>query len=587
MGEARSNSAMNDGLRVAIGQYSDKGRKAINQDFHGAIIPQGLQLSTKGVAIALADGISSSDVSHLASQIAVTTFLEDYYCTSETWSVKKSAQRVLLAANSWLHAQTRQSQHRYDRDKGYVCTLSALIIKSATAHLFHVGDARIYKVHDAALEQLTQDHRIRVSSVQTYLGRALGISQHVEIDYKALSIEKGDVFILATDGVYEYVDQNFITRNLKGFGDNLEGAARSIVNEAYRRGSNDNLSVQILRVDDLPDASAYEFYQKLSDLPCPPALQPRMWFDGYRVVRELHASSRSHVYLATDVSTNETVVIKTPSLDLWGDEVSLERFLMEEWIARRINSAHVLKPCSQEKKRHYLYLVAEYIEGQTLAQWMLDHPRARLEAMRGIIKQIALGLRAFHRLEMLHQDLKPSNIMIDAIGTVKIIDFGSAQVAGILEAGAITDRHPLVGDAAYAAPEYFLGESGSMQSDLFSLGVIAYQMLSGRLPYGTEVPRVRTKSSLRRLKYTALVHFDRSIPSWVDGAIRKAVHPNPVERYGDVDEFIHDLFHPNKDFMKNGHPPLVDRDPVLFWKSVSFALAATILVMLVLHSLIH
>ena len=88
----------------------------------------------------LADGISSSSVSRVAAESTVKGFLTDYYCTSEAWSVKTSAQRVIAATNSWLHSQTRRSQYSYDKDKGYVCTLSAMVIKSATAHLFHVGD---------------------------------------------------------------------------------------------------------------------------------------------------------------------------------------------------------------------------------------------------------------------------------------------------------------------------------------------------------------------------------------------------------------------------------------------------------------
>ncbi len=97
-------------LKISIGQHSDKGRKEINQDFHGALIPKEPLLSLKGIAIVLADGISSSEVSQIASESAVKGFLTDYYCTSEAWSVKTSAQRVIAATNSWLHAQTRRSR---------------------------------------------------------------------------------------------------------------------------------------------------------------------------------------------------------------------------------------------------------------------------------------------------------------------------------------------------------------------------------------------------------------------------------------------------------------------------------------------
>src|SRR6266849_39515 len=121
-------------LKISVGQYSDKGRKETNQDFHGVLIPSEPLLSLKGIAIVLADGISSSNVSQVASESAVKSFLTDYYCTSESWSVRTSAQRVIAATNSWLHAETRRSQYRYDKDKGYVCTFSAMVIKSTTAH---------------------------------------------------------------------------------------------------------------------------------------------------------------------------------------------------------------------------------------------------------------------------------------------------------------------------------------------------------------------------------------------------------------------------------------------------------------------
>src|SRR5665647_775744 len=153
-------------LQISVGQHSDKGRKQTNQDFHGALIPTEPLLSLKGIAVVLADGISSSSVSQVASESAVKSFLTDYYCTSDSWSVKTSAQRVLAATNSWLHAQTRRSQYSYDRDKGYVCTLSAMVIKSTTAHIFHVGDSRIYRLSGNALEQLTDDHRVIISSEQ-------------------------------------------------------------------------------------------------------------------------------------------------------------------------------------------------------------------------------------------------------------------------------------------------------------------------------------------------------------------------------------------------------------------------------------
>ncbi len=569
-----------DQLKISVGQYSDKGRKKTNQDFHGVCIPTEPQLSSKGVAIAVADGISSSEVSQIASQYAVTGFLEDYYCTSEAWSVKTSVERVLAATNSWLHSQNQQSRHRYDKDRCYVCTLSVMIIKSTTAHIFHVGDSRVYQLCDHTLQQLTNDHRVWASPDQTYLSRALGINPQLEIDYQTLHVEKGDVFIFATDGVYEHVDSNFMVAAINGSGGDLDRATKIIVEEAYRRGSTDNLTIQVVRVEALPGSRTSEIYQHLSELPLPPILEARMGFDGYRIIREVHGSSRSHIYLAVDVETNATVIIKTPSIDLHDDPAYLERFLMEEWVARRINSAHVLKPCLQTRKRNYLYVVTEFIDGQTLAQWMIDNPKPDLETVRNIVEQIAKGLRAFHRLEMLHQDLKPDNVMIDRTGTVKIIDFGSTSVAGIMEIATGHERNNMLGAAQYAAPEYFLGDSGSPRSDIFSLGIIAYEMLTGKLPYGTQVPKSRTKASQRKLQYNTALNDDREIPVWIDEAIRKAVHPDPRKRYEELSEFVFDLRHPNKAFTGKTHTPLIDRNPAVFWKSISFILMIAIIVLL-------
>jgi serine/threonine protein phosphatase PrpC len=568
-------------LAISIGQHSDKGRKDTNQDFHGALIPEEPLLTLKGIAIVLADGISTSEVSDVASESAVKSFLTDYYCTSDSWSVKTSAQRVIAATNSWLHAQTRQSQYLYDKDRGYVCTLSAMVIKSTTAHIFHIGDARIYRVVGRGLEQLTEDHRVIVSSQQSYLGRALGINPQIEIDYRAVTIAKGDLFLLATDGVYEHVGSRFVAETITGHANDLDSAASVIVEEAKRRGSSDNLTVQIVRIDALPDSESSEIVRQAAELPSPPLPEPRTVLDGYQIVREIHGSSRSHIYLAVDSADGAMVAVKIPSIDLRGDPAYLQRFMMEEWVARRISSAHVLKPRIQSRPQNYLYVVTEFVDGQTLAQWMIDNPSPDLETVRGIVEQIAKGLQAFHRLEMLHQDLRPDNIMIDRTGTAKIIDFGSVRIAGITD-DASDDARAILGTAQYTAPEYFLGEGGSQRSDIFSLGVIAYQMLTGRLPYGAEVARTRTKAQQKKLRYKSILNDNRDIPAWVDGALKKAVHPDPYQRYEELSEFVFDLRHPNKKFVESAAKPLIERDPLLFWKCLSAILFVALLIALAL-----
>ena len=561
---------MSSPLSVSTGQHSDKGRKPVNQDFHGLLVPGDHQLRSKGIAVAIADGISSSNVSQIASESAVAGFLSDYYSTPESWSVKQSAQRVLRASNAWLHAQTRQSRYRYDQDRGYVCTLSVLIVKSATAHLFHVGDARIYRMQGQSLEQLTTDHRVWLSSDDSCLNRAMGLSPQVDIDYLTVPVWPGDTFILATDGLYEHLPERTITGTIKTAGNDLDSAARQLIAKAVANGSDDNLTVQIVRVDSVPASqSSKEITQQARELPFAPDLVPGQVLDGYRIVRSIHASSRSHVYLAVDEASNQQVALKVPATDLQNDPMGLEHFATEQWVAQRINSPHVVRAFAPERQRSCLHLATAYVQGTSLRQWLLDHPKPELETVRQLVEQIARGLRAFHRLEMVHQDLKPENILIDEQGTVVLIDFGATRIAGLQELHEHQEPHWPRGAALYSAPESFLGESTGWQADQFSLGVITYQLLTGQLPYGTRIPGIRNQRQLRQLNYhPARLHRD-TLPEWVDQALARALHPEPHKRYPALSEFLFDLRQPNPLWQKQHRPPLIERHPVVFWQGLS------------------
>ncbi|MGK0474840.1 MAG: serine/threonine protein kinase, partial [Oleispira sp.] len=378
---------------------------------------------------------------------------------------------------------------------------------------------------------------------------------------------KGDVFIICTDGVYEFIDGQKISQQI-AMAESLDLAASAIIKQALTQGSDDNLSIQIVQIDNVPNYQLDEI-QQLTTLPVPPSLNARMHFDGYEIIREIYISSRSHVFLARDLDSLQTVVIKTPSVELRNDALYLERFMLEEWIAKRVNNPHVAKAIEPNRKRNFLYLVTEYIEGISLHQWIIDNPKPNLEEVRVIIEQVVKGLQAFHRQEMIHQDIRPQNIMIDLSNTVKIIDFGSTYIAGVT--GSKTEEI-MRGTLLYSAPEYFLGQQGSPQSDIYALAVMTYQMLSGRFPYGVEISKARSAKEQRRLVYNRLVDDESELPSWIDDALQKALQINPLKRYSELSEFIYDLRNPNKVFLSRTRPPLMQRDPIMFWQGVSFIL---------------
>jgi serine/threonine protein phosphatase PrpC len=565
---------------VTLGQHSSAGRHGVNQDFHGAVLPRASQQRSKGIVLALADGIGSSAVSQVASAAAVRGFLEDYYATSEAWSVRRSAQRVLAATNSWLHAQNMRSAARFDKDSGYVCTFSALILKGRELHLLHVGDARIYRLHAQALEQLTDDHRVQLSSDESYLGRALGVGPHVEIDYRCWEAEAGEVYVLATDGAYARLDAPAVHGALATHGADLDAAAQQLVAAAQDQGSEDDATVQLLRIDALPRADGTPLQSQREGLAIAPPLAPRARFEGFTLVRELHVSARSHVHLAVDDASGQRVVLKLPAVDLRDDPTYLDGFVLEEWVARRLDSPHVLKASAIDRARSHLFVAMEFVEGQTLAQWMVDNPRPPLDSVRAIVLQLARGLQALHGREMLHQDLRPENVMIDATGTVKIIDLASTHVAGLATSERETRSHTIAGSLQYTAPEYFSGQGGSAASDLFALAVITYQMLTGQLPYGLAVPQVRAPADLHRLRYVPVRHHRPDTPTWADAVLQKALHPNPAKRQGAVSEFAHDLQAPGPEFLRQRAPPLVERHPVLFWKCTTVVLVGAVVALL-------
>jgi serine/threonine protein kinase len=170
--------------------------------------------------------------------------------------------------------------------------------------------------------------------------------------------------------------------------------------------------------------------------------------------------------------------------------------------------------------------------------------------------------------------------MIDAAGTVKIIDLGATRVAGVVETTMSEERASLLGTAQYTAPEYFLGEIGDARSDLFSLGVIAYEMLSGRLPYGADVARSRTRAAQRRLAYRTVLADDLAIPAWIDEVLRRATSIDPSKRHEELSEFVHDLRHPGEAYLASRRAPLLERNPVAFWRGLCILLAVAIVVLL-------
>jgi serine/threonine protein phosphatase PrpC len=553
-------------LRISVGSATDKGIKDENEDFFGSCVPEGSVLTHKGISVAIADGMSGCEAGEEASHCCVVSFLNDYYSTPDTWSVKKAGQKILSATNSWLYSQ---GHARYDSMKGMVCTLSAMVFKSNTGYIFHIGDSRIYRLRRGDLEQMTHDHRIFLGKDNHYLSRAMGIEPHMDVDYKAFPLEIGDLFLMSTDGIHDFVTDKALKKYLKSE-QTLAKIAETILQAALANDSDDNVSCQLVRIEALPRVKEDEVLRRHANRPFPPVLEVGMSLDGYKIEAELHTSTRTQIYRALDMKTQQQVVLKTPSVLFEDDTHYIEHFLHEEWAGKRLNHPNVLKILDTNRTKRCIYYVTEFIEGQTLRQWIDSNPKPYIREVREIINQVAKGLQAFHRMEMLHQDLKPENILLDTSGQVKIIDFGSVKIAGISEINPLekTKEDNVLGTLNYTAPEYHLGQRGTIQADIYSLGVIAYEMINRALPFG-EMPEKPTKKNLATLRYHPSFNHNTMVPMWIDEALKKATMIDSHLRYEQLTEFICDLSKPNPQFLTAVETmPLLQKKPIVFWKSL-------------------
>ena len=567
-------------LVVATGCASIAGVKPVNEDAVAVHTPTDRHaMSSKGTAVVIADGVSSAEAGREASDYAVKHFIEEYFRTPDTWSAKQAGQKTLTTINLNLFKQS----HEFTRqEKGYLCTFSGLVLKSRTAHFFHAGDSRIYRYRDGAITQLTRDHSINIGGGKNILARAVGMDNVLQVDYGKSVLEEGDIFLLTTDGVHDFINLEKLTELL---GDEREPQKQCerIIAEAKLANSDDNISCAIAKVDKLPAESRDDFNTKLTRLPFPPDLEPGMKLDGYRIDQALFASSRSQVYLVTDLETDEQMVMKTPSLNFQDDVHYIDRFIQEEWIGKRINSEYVVKVITQNRPRTFLYYLMEYVPGISLDKWMIDHPLPSPKKAITLVKQIAAALAAFHNTETIHQDLKPANIIVDDAMKIKVIDFGSVFVAGIAEIFIPIEHLGALGTATYSDPYYLQGRNTGIQGDIYALATITYELFTGELPYGERIEQYVNSHDFDKLRYISATDHNPIIPLWFDRALEKGVSLDIPKRYRSLQDYVDDITRPNPEFLKDD-PAIDNSKGLLFWQMMSAFWVAMLILVVILFS---
>ena len=568
-------------MQVTCAYQTDAGIKPVNEDCAGLMVPEDEYLANvKGYAFCVADGVSSAEAGREASHTAVERFLNEYFKTPDTWSVSHSGEQVLSAINLRLYRQS----HQFKQDnKGYLSTFSSLILKGRHGHIFHIGDSRIYRLRADKLEQLTQDHQTNLGGGKSFLSRAVGMDNNLHIDYQSFELHKQDIYLLTSDGIHDFISDADLAHALNTTEAGPELASK-LINQAMANGSDDNLSVTLVRIDELPYQDEGEFNQELTKLPFPPQLKPGMKLDGYRIIREIFASPRSQLYLVQDEESGEQIAMKTPSINFEDDTHYIDRFIKEQWIGSRIDSPYVVKIIQHNRPRSALYYLMEWLEGESLDSWAENQRPTKPKRAINIIKQIAIGLSAFHNNDAVHQDLKPGNVMILKDDQVKLVDFGSVFVAGVAELYRPIEHLGALGTASYSDPNYLMGKNSGRQGDVYSLATICYELFtSGHLPYGEKVEQCRSMSDYDKLRYHPAHSHNPIIPVWFDKALQKGVSFDLQERYLSVEALIADLTVPNPLFLKP-EPEPKEASTLVFWKLVSGFWFVTLLLLIYLFS---
>ena len=578
-------STMTKTLHIETGDYTTAGIKPFNEDSVGVDLPEDQHLLlNKGVCGLLADGVSTAEAGKQASELCIKQFIEDYYKTPDTWTVEHAGQQILSAVNLKLY---RLSDAYRVEGKGFLCTFSCVVVKSRTAHIFHVGDSRVYLYRKGELSQLSKDHSVFISKNQPVLSRAMGMDSQIHVDYQSIPVEEGDILLCTSDGVHDFIDSDAIA-NVLSQPISSQEKSKQLCDVSLEKKSDDNISAVVLDIKTLSTENIDDFNARLTRLPFPPSLEIGMKLDGFEIIEEIYASSRSQLYKVKDTESGEMMVMKTPSVNFEEDNHYIDRFIQEEWIGKRIKSPYVVEVKSLNRGKQFLYYLLEWVEGETLTSWIKSNPNADPTVCMNIIEQIAAGLRAFHTNDSTHQDLRPSNIMIQNNGdnkhSIKIVDFGSVYVAGIAEVFRPISHDGALGTASYADPLYLQGRNPGVQGDLYSLGTIAYELFTHRLPYGDAIEDCTTSMAYDRLRYKSASKFNLIIPVWFDRALETSVKFNVQERYRNIRDFIKDLKYPNPEFLRDDPKVEYTKSPLLFWQGMSVFWVIMLFVMIMLFS---
>ncbi|MCU1748762.1 bifunctional protein-serine/threonine kinase/phosphatase [Pseudomonas sp. 6D_7.1_Bac1] len=554
-------------LQLSFAEASAIGPRDENQDALRLVTPAAELAASKGFLFAIADGVSQCADGGLAARTTLQALALDYYATPQTWGVAQALDRLLLAQNRWLQAN--------GGGQPLLTTVSALVLRGRRFTLAHVGDCRVYRWHADQLQRISEDHVWEQPGMQHVLKRALGLDQHLVLDFLDGELRAGESFILLSDGVWATLGDTAIAAILRDQPD-LDSAAQTLVNAAHLAGSQDNASALLVRVDTLGETSIGDALIQLQQWPLPPPLKPGQAFEGWHVERLLGQSQQSLIYRVRD-GQQQPWLLKTLPLQLNNDTTAAQALLCEEWFLKRVAGRSFPEVHPATQRQHLYYVMREY-PGVTLAELFAQNGPLPLPQWQHLAERLLRAVGMLHRRQIFHRDIKPENLLLAEDGELRLLDFGLAYCTGLSE----DPSNALPGTPSYIAPEAFNGDLPTPQQDLYSVGVTLYYLATGHYPYGEieafQRPRFGSPISANR--------YRPDLPDWLGQSLERAVCADPAQRYETAEEWLLLLEQGERRSLSVRPRPLLEREPLKVWRTLALVLLLInlVLVFFVLRS---
>ncbi|MGF6199852.1 protein kinase domain-containing protein [Pseudomonas laurylsulfatiphila] len=549
-------------LQLSFAEASAIGPREENQDALRLVTPVPALAASKGYLFAIADGVSQCADGGLAARSTLQALALDYYATPETWSVAQALDRLLLAQNRWLQAN--------GGGQPLLTTLSALVLRGRRFTLAHVGDCRVYRWHADRLQRISEDHVWDQPGMQHVLKRALGLDQHLVLDFLDGELRLDESFVLLSDGIWAVLGDTAIAAILRDQPD-LHSAAQTLVNAAHLAGSQDNASALLVRVDALGEASIGDALIHLQQWPLPPALKPGQAFEGWQVEGIVAQSQQSLLYRVRDTQ-QQPWLLKTLPGRLHDDHQAGQALLSEEWFLKRVAGRHFPEVHAASQRQHLYYVMREY-SGATLAQRHEQRGPLPLPQWQDIAERLLRAVGLLHRRQILHRDIKPENLLLGDDGELRLLDFGLAYCPGLSQ----DLPWALPGTPSYIAPEAFRGDVPTPQQDLYAVGVTLYFLLTGHYPYG-EI------EAFQRPRFGLPVNASRyrpDLPDWIAHHLERAVAAAPEQRFETAEEWLLLIEQGERRSLSVRPKPLLEREPLKVWRTLTLVSLLLNLVLLV------